>query len=200
VLLDERVEPLNQLLNGHLSLPGPEIQGLRPLSARLLPWARRDDQASDGLDDAVARKAVLEPDEGELVDSHYDKRSTAGKIHANGLVGQQRGQVDVMRARPLSSAIFGEELSSLSPVVIRCRIKRVVGDDVVLEQGTEILDSNFAEEESVDAGSEQFEGQIRRSKESPSHVFRGFERLMQARLLKAQQQSTESSGQMLQNE
>jgi hypothetical protein len=59
-----------------------------------------------------------------------------------------------MRTGPLCRAILGKEVLGLGSVVVGSGIERTVRDDVVLQQGIEILDSNLAEEESVDTGAE----------------------------------------------
>lgn len=84
-------------------------------------------------------------------------------------------------------------------LVERIRVESLVRDDMVLQEGGEVLLSTTAEEEGVDAGAELLECVIGGGEEGTTGVRRVFELVKETGLLEGELKGAEFSGKELNN-
>lgn len=156
VLPHVRKESLHQLLDLDLALA---VVGT-------VAAVRRDEDAANDVDDAVAVGHVGDGHAREAVDLHAHDAAPAPDVDGDALVVEQGGKVDVIpRAAPAGLGL-DRVLTRVGGVdrlaaVVRVRVQRLVGHDVVLEQGAQVAAAVLGvKQEGVGARAQLLEGPV----------------------------------------
>jgi len=128
------------------------------------------------VDDTIFGNAVTNGDAGKAVDLNLDQATIAGNVNAEATVLEKGGKVDmeeslnrttVRSTRSASVALVASlvvlalEVLWLSVRLVVCiAVKRLIGNDMVLQKCLEILLSVLAEKESVNPGAKLLEGEV----------------------------------------
>ncbi len=114
-------------------------------------WVPRgDEHASGNLDNTILCNAVLDGDIIVAVDTYVNQSTPAGDIDAQAVVLKQGRELDVEDA--LRDCVFANII--LLWAVESIGVQGLLDDDVVLEQGCEVLLTASGEQEGVDARAE----------------------------------------------
>lgn len=131
---------------------------------------RRDDDAANDVDDAILDSAIGHTDALEAVDTDIDQAAEASNVDGEIAVLEQCRQIDVELAL---GDVADLSVGAAARLVVGVRVERLVGDDVVLEQGLEVFLAVLAEEEGVDLRAEALEGEVGGSEDGAAEVVRG---------------------------
>jgi len=139
-LFNVGLKPLHQILDS-------QILAL----VRSTMWVSRGNEyASGNLDDTILCNTVLDGDIIVAVDTDVDQSTPAGDIDTQAVVLEQCREIDVEDA--LRDRVFANFF--LLWAVESIGVQSLIGDDVVLEQGFEVLLTSSGEQEGVDARAE----------------------------------------------
>lgn len=126
---------------------------------------RRDQDIARDLYDAVLRDAVLHDNVRVAIDTDVDEAAIADDINTEAPIIQQGREIHM--ERPPAAGVRGRLLA-----VVRVRVQRLVGDDMVLHQRLEVLAAVLAEQKGVDARPELAEGEVAGREERAARVVR----------------------------
>lgn len=125
------------------------------------------------MDDAVTSDAVADIDAREAVDLDFDQAAVARDVDGQAAAVEQGGQIGVEEALWHAGAVVLVVMVVFDGAGVRLAVRGVVGvavqdlvrNDVVLEDGLEVLEAVRGEEKGVDARAELLEGEVGRREE-----------------------------------
>lgn len=125
---------------------------------RAAPFTRRHQHLVEHLDDAVLGNAVSDGNVRKAVDADGRQAAEADDVDGNVSVAEQRRELVVAPLQPLGSGLLPVRVRL---VVVRVGVQGGVGDDVVLEQGTQVFVARLGvEEEGVCPDAQPLEGVV----------------------------------------
>jgi len=148
-------------------------------SFNLLWW---DKYIVDDLDDPIRGDAIFDYDGGETINLNANEPTVAPNINAERAVFEQCRQINLIPESVTRSvrkrlnyaymeiAFRNTGLFSVVSLVVGIRVESLVGHNVILQQGLQILLSVTAEQEAVDSWTKLLEGEIRRCKHGATNV------------------------------
>lgn len=150
----------------------------------------RDQDPVHDLNNSVSSNDILHryPDEG--VDADKPQSTVSLDIDADRLPIQERRQINVHGTRATRVRLGAMVLGT----VIGVRVKRLVGDDVILQYGGKRLGATLREEVSIKAKPEALKGEVRGREERATRRRLGHldEGLVQARVAQGQREGAEA--------
>jgi len=156
-----------------------------PLLLRSFNLLRWDQYIIDDLNDPIRGDAIFNYDGGETIDLDADETTVASNINAERAVLEQCRQIDLVPGSVMRSirmrlndaymevALGDTSLFSIISLVVGIGVESLIGDNMVLQQGLQILLSVTAEQEAIDSWAKLLEGEIRRRKHGATNVVGG---------------------------
>lgn len=147
-----------------------------PLLLRSFDFLWWDQHIVDDLDDSIRSDTIFNYDGGKTVDLDADEPTVASNINAKRAVFQQCRQINLILESVLRSsqkrlkdaymevALGDSGLFGVVSLVIGVRVESLVCDNMILEQGLQILLSITTEQEAIDSWAKLLKGEIRRRK------------------------------------